>query len=78
MHTLYIRNIPDEAYDRLRALASESNASIASIARESLERGLATARIARAQWIDDLLASRPRVADDADVAALIRADRDSR
>jgi len=81
MATLYVRDVPDDLYERLREQARNSRRSIGATAIELLRAELPERRgLTMAEFLERARAIRERSSRDATVSAadLIRADRDSR
>ena len=69
MANLYVRNIPDDVYERLRRYAREHNRSVNSIVIGALERELE-----RLEW-PERLARHPPIDLGVDAATLIAEER---
>lgn len=79
MATLYVRNVPDELYERLKRSAEERDSSISSEALRLLQEAMRVDRAAIRDFVERVRKSPLRVAPDApSPAELIRQDRDSR
>ncbi len=79
MATLYVRNVPDELYERLKKNAEDRNSSISSEALRLLHEALKVDRAAFRRFAADVRASPLLVAPGApSPAELIRQDRDAR
>ncbi|MBS1870121.1 MAG: hypothetical protein JSS99_10680 [Actinobacteria bacterium] len=78
MATLYVRDVPDDLYERLREEARSSRRSIGATAIELLRAELPERRgLTISEWLERARAMRERHAPVADSAAeLIREDRD--
>jgi plasmid stability protein len=78
MATLYVRDVPDELYERLRKQADARDSSISSEALRLLTRALRSDRVAIRTFLDEVEARPLRVAPGApSPAELIREDRDA-
>jgi plasmid stability protein len=78
MATLYVRDVPDDLYDRLRKRADERGTSISAEAVALLRRSLRTDRAAIRKFLDDSEKNPLRVPPGAPSPAdLIREDRDA-
>ncbi|MFQ5665950.1 MAG: hypothetical protein ACE5I7_05905 [Candidatus Binatia bacterium] len=79
MHTLHVRNVPDDLYSSLRHCARERGTSISHEAIRLLSRALQVDRPGVRQLLAEIESSRPRArAGTPAAAALIRADRERR
>ena len=72
MATLQVKNLPDETYERLRALAKQRNTTISATVRRALDRELASAA-----WWDEWDKA-PRFDLKVDSAELLREARELR
>ena len=72
MATLHLRNVPEDVAAELRRTAA-GGSSMNREAIRALRRGLGLDQTERADLIREIRANRPRV--DADIAAIIRAER---
>lgn len=79
MATLYVRNVPDELYERLRKRAEVRKSSISTEAVRLLEAALEVDREGFRRFVEHVRAHPLRVAPGApSPAELIRQDRDAR
>ena len=78
MATLYIRDVPEELYEALKAAAAHDECSISAQAIRLLRRSLHAKRAAVQRLMEEIEHDRPKVrAGTPSAAALIRKDRDA-